>query len=314
MLTFTCCVCVILAWAILLGSLDHRQLQQGLLVCAQDDDWICSGLENTEVTDSNTPHMTSPYLGTGLGVVIAALMSHVSEDPTVLPLIPMCLTFLPFSIFNIYSNYRSSHYVTTPSLNIPRAETVFYSVMKELIFDKEPGQKREKLSLAELVHKLETLVPTPMAVAHKEVFVTAFQSPFKVGIEVEPAIHRFAGRGKRTEALDRAFRQVDLIQKEHYYMMADVKANKVVIWFDKKAKGKDLIQGFYHACATRAIMQQQGSENEVSKEEQWCRAIRQTHEGAIETVPRLTEVMRQMEWDTDSLFLTDGDRNRIQID
>ncbi|KAF9273510.1 hypothetical protein BGZ88_003723 [Linnemannia elongata] len=270
-----------------------------------------------DITGKSGSQTTAAGLvGTGLGVVIAALMSHISEDPTVLPLVPMCLTFLPFSIFNIYSNYRSSHYVTTPSLNIPRAETVFYSVMKELIFDKEPGQKREKLSLAELVHKLEELVPTPMQVAHKEVFVTAYQSPFRVGIEVEPAIHRFAGRGKGTEALDRAFRQVDLIQKEHYYMMADIKANKVVIWFDKKARGKDLVQGFYHACATRAIMQQQqqGSGSGISKEDQWSMAIRQAHEEAIETVPRLTEVMRQKEWDTDSLFLTDGDRNRIQID
>ncbi|KAF8925805.1 hypothetical protein BGZ47_003024 [Haplosporangium gracile] len=268
-----------------------------------------------DITGKSGSQTTAAGLvGTGLGVVIAALMSHVSEDPTVLPLVPMCLTFLPFAIFNIYSNYRSSHYVTTPSLNIPRAETVFYSVMKELVFEKESGQKREKLSLAELVHKLEELVPTPMQVAHKEVFVTAYQSPFRIGIEIEPAIHRFAGRGKETEALDRAFRQVDLIKKEHYYMMADIRTNKVVIWFDKKAKGKDLVQGFYHACATRAIMQQQIGGNEVSKEDQWSKAIQQAHEEAIETVPKLTEVMRQKEWDTDSLFLTDGDRNRIQID
>ncbi|KAG0267294.1 hypothetical protein BGZ95_002884 [Linnemannia exigua] len=283
-----------------------------------------------DITGKSGSQTTAAGLvGTGLGVVIAALMSHISEDPTVLPLVPMCLTFLPFSIFNIYSNYKSSHYVTTPSLNIPRAETVFYSVMKELVFDKEqeqsqssglgPRKKQEKLSLAELVHKLEALVPTPKEVAHKEVFVTAYQSPFKIGMEVEPPIHRFAGRGKGTEALDRAFRQVDLIKKEHYYMMADMSSNRVVIWFDKKAKGKDLIQGFYHACATRAIMQQgkdrsSSSGSGLSKEDEWSKAIQLAHEEAIETVPRLTEVMRQKEWDTDSLFLTDGDRNRIQID
>ncbi|KAG0197903.1 hypothetical protein BGX33_000246 [Mortierella sp. NVP41] len=267
-----------------------------------------------DITGKSGSQTTAAGLvGTGLGVVIAALMSHVSEDPTVLPLVPMCLTFLPFSIFNIYSNYRSSHYVTTPSLNIPRTETVFYSVMKELVFDKEVGQTKEKLSLAELVHKLEELVPTPKDVAHKEVFVTAYQSPFKIGLEVEPAIHRFAGQGKGTEALDRAFRQADLVQKEHYYMMADVASSKVVIWFDKKANGKDLIQGFYHACAARATMQQTLANPDL-KEVEWSRAIRQAHEDAIETVPRLTEVMRQKGWDTDSLFLTDGDRDRIQID
>ncbi|KAK3843901.1 MAG: vitamin B6 photo-protection and homoeostasis-domain-containing protein [Linnemannia gamsii] len=283
-----------------------------------------------DITGKSGSQTTAAGLvGTGLGVVIAALMSHISEDPTVLPLVPMCLTFLPFAIFNIYSNYKSSHYVTTPSLNIPRAETVFYGVMKDLVFDKEqeqsqpsgsgPREKQEKLSVAELVHKLEAIVPTPKEVAHKEVFVTSYRSPFEVGMEVEPAIHRFAGRGKGTEALDRAFRQVDLVKKEHYYMMTDVSSSRVVIWFDKKANGKDLIQGFYHACATRAIMQQgkdnsSGSGCEVSKKDEWSNAIRLAHEEAIEIVPRLTEVMRQKGWDTDSLFLTDGDRNRIQID
>ncbi|KAF9921833.1 hypothetical protein FBU30_008113 [Linnemannia zychae] len=275
--------------------------------------WILRGHSLGDITGKSGSQTTAAGLvGTGLGVVIAAMMNYVSEDPTVLPLIPMCLTFLPFSIFNIYSNYRSSYYVTTSSLNIPRAETVFHSVIKELM---TPTQKGNKLSIADLVHKLEEYVPTPKNVAHNEVFVSAYRSPFTIGIEVEPAIYQYSGHGKVSEALDRAFRQVDFVQKENYYMLPNISANKVVIWFDKKAKGKDIVQGFYHACATRALLQDiKSTVNEGSKEDEWNEAIRMAHGEAIETVPRLTEVMRQKGWDTDSLFITDGDQNRIQIE
>ncbi|KAF9301410.1 hypothetical protein BGZ74_006746 [Mortierella antarctica] len=287
-----------------------------------------------DITGKSGSQTTAAGLvGTGLGVVIAALMSHVSEDPTVLPLIPMCLTFLPFSIFNIYSNYKSSHYVTTPSLNVPRSETVFYSVLKDLVLDgnKDFGGSREKASVDELIQALERLVPIPMSVAHEEVFVTAYRSPFKVGIEIEPVIGRFAGQGEGAEILDRALRQTDFVQDEKYYLMVDDSCSrqglgrahgkgkahchgKVVVWFDKQARGVDLIRGFYHACATRAVLEKQGQGQEQGGEDSWRWAVAAAHAESIETAPRLIEVMSQKGWDTESLFLTDGDRNRIHVE
>ncbi|KFH68059.1 hypothetical protein MVEG_06789 [Podila verticillata NRRL 6337] len=278
-----------------------------------------------DITGKSGSQTTAAGLvGTGLGVVIAALMSHVSEDPTVLPLIPMCLTFLPFSIFNIYSNYKSSHYVTTPSLNVPRTETVFHRVLEGLVLEKNVqggGGETVKQTVAGLIEALERLVPVPMAVAHEEVFVTAYRSPFKVGIEIEPVIGRFAGRGEGAEILDRALRQTDFIREEKYYLMVDDSCSKpghghgkgkahchgkVVVWFDKQARGVDLIRGFYHACATRALLEKQG--------EDWRLAVAAAHAELIETAPRLIEVMNQKGWDTESLFLTDGDRNRIHVE
>ncbi|KAF9949519.1 hypothetical protein BGZ72_008709 [Mortierella alpina] len=280
-----------------------------------------------DITGKSGSQTTAAGLvGTGLGVVIAALMSHVSEDPTVLPLVPMCLTFLPFSIFNIYSNYRSSHYVTTPSLNVPRAETVFYGILKELVLEKE-GYSKENATVAHLVQQLERLVPEPMAVAHNEVFVTGFKSPFTIGLEIEPVISRFSCQGEGAEALDRAFRQVDFAQREPYYIMADEAIRggkgrgrgKLIIWFDKKAKGSDLIQGFYHACAARWLLTKQedwihNPSVAAAEDSPWAKAIGLAHHQAIETVPRLVEVMNQKGWDTDSLFLTDGDLNRVQVE
>ncbi|KAG0024936.1 hypothetical protein BGZ81_007537 [Podila clonocystis] len=286
-----------------------------------------------DITGKSGSQTTAAGLvGTGLGVVIAALMSHVSEDPTVLPLIPMCLTFLPFSIFNIYSNYKSSYYVTTPSLNVPRTETVFYNVLKDLVLEGKKdisGGSKDKHSVAGLIQTLDRLVPTPKSVAHEEVFVTAFRSPFKVGIEIEPVIGRFAGQGEGTEILDKALRQTDFIQDEKYYLMVDDSCSrqgqghahgkgkahckgKVVIWFDKQARGVDLIRGFYHACATRALLEKQGQGQ--GGEDSWRLAVAAAHAESIDTAPRLIEVMSQKGWDTESLFLTDGDRNRIHVE
>ncbi|KAF8937455.1 vitamin B6 photo-protection and homoeostasis-domain-containing protein [Dissophora ornata] len=288
-----------------------------------------------DITGKSGSQTTAAGLvGTGLGVVIAALMSHVSQDPTVLPLVPMCLTFLPFAVFNIYANYRASYYVTTSSLNVPRTEAVFYSVLKELVLEHQ-NYSKEKPSVAHLQQQLERLVSVPMEIAHEEVFVTAYQSPFHVGIDIEPSITRFTGRGDEIEALDRALRQADFLKKERYYIMVDesIKGSrkagpcngKVVIWFDKSAKGSDLIQGFYHACAARTILEHgsklhtsteskmAGAEDTPHEESEWNRAVRMAHKEAIETVPTLVEVMDQKGWDTSSLFLTDGEHNRIQL-
>ncbi|KAF9094890.1 hypothetical protein BGX27_001361 [Mortierella sp. AM989] len=284
-----------------------------------------------DITGKSGSQTTAAGLvGTGLGVVIAALMSFISEDPTALPLVPMCLTFLPFSIFNIYSNYRSSHYVTTPSLNVPRAETVFHHVLKKLAQDMK-GSNKEKPTHAHLQQQLELLVPTPIEVAHAEVFVMPYISPFDIAIDIEPSITRFTGQGEGTEALSLAFKQKEFVQGERYYIMADESViggrgtglcnGKIVIWFDKKARGLDLIRGFYHACAARMILEKSKSdrrkfpgEGESETEIEWRKAINTAHEQTIETVPMLVEVMNKKGWDTTSLFLTDGDRNRVQLE
>lgn len=260
--------------------------------------------------------MYSALVGTGLGVVIAAMMSYFTKDPAALPLIPMCLTFTPFAIFNIYSNYRSSYYVTTSSLNVPRAETVFYNVLKESMTGKD-GSSKEGLPAATLLQQqLERWIPTPKDVAHKEVFVRSYRSPFSIDIDIEPTVSRYTGQGDGPESLDRAFRQQDFVQAERYYIMLDGSKKKgtgiVVLWFDKQATGSDLIQGFFHACATRFAWEQ-ASHSSTAMEKEWSKAVSLAHVQAIETVPRLVEVMDQKGWDTTSLFLTDGDHNRVQL-
>ncbi|KAF9364415.1 hypothetical protein BGX34_001577 [Mortierella sp. NVP85] len=271
-----------------------------------------------DITGKSGSQTTAAGLvGTGLGVVIAAMMTYFTEDPAVLPLIPMCLTFLPFAVFNVYSNYRSSYYVTTSSLNVPRTETVFYSVLKESAFGKDglPAATRQQL---------ERFIPTPKDVAHAEVFVGRYRSPFSVDLDIEPAVSRYTGQGDGPEGLNRALRQLDFVQAERYYIMLDETTtrgtSKVVLWFDKQAKGSDLIQGFFHACAARLALERINSNNNNNRTvmetgycREWSKVISLAHKQALETVPRVVEVMDQQGWDTTSLFLTDGDLDRIQL-
>ncbi|KAG0330480.1 hypothetical protein BGZ99_003051 [Dissophora globulifera] len=293
-----------------------------------------------DITGKSGSQATAAGLvGTGLGVIIAALMSHVSEDPAVLPLVPMCLTFMPFAFLNIYSNYRSSHYVTTSSLNVSRIETVFHNILKEMDLGRSDTSSsssnssrisisnsingsgsgsgsgsdisKEKQLSSQLQERLERLIPTPKHVAHEEVFVGPYHSPFKIGVEIEPIISRYAGQGERAWALGQALRQAHFVRTERYYMMADAtESNKVVIWFDKKAQNSDLVQGFYHACAARKILERRRGDGP----EVWEEAVRAAHEEAIASVATVSEVMSGKGWDMSSLFLTDGDRNRIQLD
>jgi hypothetical protein len=244
------------------------------------------------------------------------MMTYFTEDPAALPLIPMCLTFLPFAVINVYSNYRSSHYVTTSSLNVPRAETVFYSVLKESVIGKEG-------LTAVTQQQLERFIPTPKYVAHAEVFVRRYRSPFSIDLDIEPAVSRYTGQGDGPEGLNRALRQLDFVQAERYYIMLDETTtrgtSKVVLWFDKQATESDLIQGFFHACAARLALERinNNKNNSTAMEtgycREWSKVISLAHKQAIETVPRVVEVMDQQGWDTTSLFLTDGDLDRIQL-
>ncbi|KAF9581911.1 hypothetical protein BGW38_000904, partial [Lunasporangiospora selenospora] len=292
-----------------------------------------------DITGKSGSQTTAAGLvGTGLGVIIAALMNYVSEDPTALPLVPMCLTFLPFSIFNIYSNYRSSQFVTTLSLNVPRAETVFYEALSELSKDRlkskdQPSPAQETTS-SDLESRLARVVPTPDFVAHDEVFVSAFQSPFKVGLEIEPAIGKFVSNerndSQRVRAVEEALKQVNFKQQEQYYILVDQPMGaaterktfdgKVVIWFDRKAKGSDVIQGFYHACSLRLKLEHGPGEQTSSSEKSgtewgaWSGAMTQeSHEEVLAVTPTLVRTMGAKGWDTESLFLTDGDGYRLQI-
>ncbi|KAG0227134.1 hypothetical protein BGW41_003953 [Actinomortierella wolfii] len=252
-------------------------------------------------------------IGTGLGVIIAAIMSRASPDPAVLPLIPMCLTFLPFSIFNIYSNYRSSQFVTTPSFNIPRTETVFYTLLQKLV---ATNTLHAPPAFLYSVDSIEKYILSPEDIAEDEVFVRKYKSPFRVHVDIEPDLATFASE-HGTAVLDRALTQKDLEQppvgrRERYYIAtAGVSTKKptVAIWFDRRAKTSDILRGFYHACTTRLLLE---SEVDISPAERET-VVHRAYEHVRRATPSLMEALVNRGWDTDSHFLTDGDRNHIFV-
>ncbi|KAG0222450.1 hypothetical protein BGW42_006600 [Actinomortierella wolfii] len=252
-------------------------------------------------------------VGTGLGVIIAAIMSRASPDPAVLPLIPMCLTFLPFSIFNIYSNYRSSQFVTTPSFNIPRTETVFYTLLQKLV---ATNALHAPPAFLYSVDSIEKYILSPEDIAEDEVFVRKYKSPFRVHVDIEPDLATFASE-HGTAVLDRALTQKDLEQplvgrRERYYIAtAGVSTKKptVAIWFDRRAKTSDILRGFYHACTTRLLLESEVDASPAERET----VVHRAYEHVRRATPSLMEALVNRGWDTDSHFLTDGDRNHIFV-
>ncbi|KAF9977297.1 hypothetical protein BGZ73_006446 [Actinomortierella ambigua] len=251
-------------------------------------------------------------VGTGLGVIIAAIMSRASPDPAALPLIPMCLTFLPFSIFNIYSNYKSSQFVTTPSFNLPRTETVFYALLNDLM---AANALHAPPTVVYDVQDMEKHILSPEDIAEDEVFVRKYKSAFRVKIDIEPDLTEFA-REHGTAVLDRALAQQGLerpIGREKYYIAIaglSTKQPTVAIWFDRKAKTSDILRGFYHACTARLLLEREVGSQAVSAAERES-TVHRAYEHVRRVMPSLMEALVRRGWDTDSHFLTDGDRHHI---
>ncbi|KAF9168129.1 hypothetical protein DFQ26_001305 [Actinomortierella ambigua] len=258
-------------------------------------------------------------IGTGLGVIIAAIMSRASSDPAVLPLIPMCLTFLPFSIFNIYSNYRSSQFVTTPSFNIPRTETIFYALLRDLM---ATNALHAPPTVVYEVQDLEKHILSPEDIAEDEVFVRKYKSTFRVKVHIEPDLETFA-REYGTAALDRALAQQGLERRngrEKYYMAItglSTKRPTVTIWFDRQAKTADILRGFYHACTTRLMIEREVDEESSNTTglagERETAVVHRAHEHVRRAMPSVMAALVRRGWDTESHFLTDGDQHHIHI-
>ncbi|CAG8465616.1 11092_t:CDS:2 [Paraglomus occultum] len=192
-------------------------------------------------------------IGTGLGVAISAAITSAYANYSLLSpaeqLVPMLIAFAPFSFFNIYASYCSNLYVTTPTLNIPRAELIIHTVLRNLTASKElPNVKGVSL---------DNQIPTPKKISLKESFVGKYISPFDIPLLVEPSIHHYTSpmyAGELRDALD----QTQFVRKEEYFILPHIgiqhskfrKAN-VVLWFTDNASTRDFIKGFYHACVLR---------------------------------------------------------------
>ncbi|KJE95000.1 hypothetical protein CAOG_005530 [Capsaspora owczarzaki ATCC 30864] len=121
--------------------------------------------------------IATSLIGTGLGIAIAPF---VGTDP-----IAVLLAFLPLSIVNMVSNYRSNTIVHMRTLNVQRAERLFMHFLLH---------NRAALIDAAAADKMAFSTPmqyqllTPSQVSGAESFVWHYRTIFDVPVCVEPPI------------------------------------------------------------------------------------------------------------------------------
>ncbi|CAG8787961.1 616_t:CDS:1, partial [Acaulospora morrowiae] len=154
--------------------------------------------------------------------------------------------------------YRSSFFVTTSTLNVPRAEMIIHGILDEC---EEPSG---------LIPNKETIknhVPTPRNVSLREAFIRRYCSPFKIPLIVEPALHNYTTMNYEND-LYLALKHKGFLHPEEYFILhapnnndfkkpqvSGSKRSHLSIWFSQNAKSEDIIKGFYHACAIRRALE-----------------------------------------------------------
>ncbi|CAG8568873.1 23511_t:CDS:2, partial [Dentiscutata erythropus] len=201
-----------------------------------------------DITGKSGSQSTAAGLfGTALGVIISASITTYNTSQSIAPIIAC---FIPFSIFNIYSSYWSNLYVTTNTLNVPRTEMILYDMLKQ-------PDERSNTSLPNK-NVIKDFIPTPQTISSQEIFVGFYRSSFDVPLVIEPALHRYTSQEYASNLLTSLTHKGFIHSEEYYILHAPNRSSgnrqHVVLWFSQNAKSKDIIKGFYHACAIRYLL------------------------------------------------------------
>ncbi|KAK9768492.1 hypothetical protein K7432_000831 [Basidiobolus ranarum] len=234
-----------------------------------------------DITGKSGSQSTAAGLaGTGLGIAISALIGSSFTN--------VFAVFIPLSILSIYANYRSNLVVTTPSLNLQRAEILFENFLRK----SQDG--------------VEAL--TPAEVAHEETFVKMYRSVFRVPMILEPKLHRCM-RKLKTEDVAQALSSNNLNYPEKYYTLIHRTADspQVYLWYDSKAKSADIMKGLLHACLIRKELESIPV-NQLNSSKS-TELIRNTHIQVDQGFTQLHHALLQKGWDLENVFVSSGDRH-----
>ncbi|EXX78690.1 hypothetical protein GLOIN_2v1773156 [Rhizophagus irregularis DAOM 181602=DAOM 197198] len=275
---------------------------------------------------------------TALGVVISGTITKYNPDITaatsaVQPIIPIFLAFGPFSFFNIYGNYRSSLYVTTSTLNVPRAEMILYGLLNQL---------DGATTLSKIKCDIRDLISSPKKVSSEEIFVGRYHSPFEIPLEIEPALHHYTSK-KHVHDLHAALKQKGLLHSEEYFLLhvpyhhlfgnlrkmkRPIQQNShrhkhhtqlpgsrqhLSLWFSQNANTRDMIKGFCHACAIRHALEYVDPATSEDKD-QVLDIIRDTHILVENSFESLISALESKEWETEHVFFTERDDGRLFVE
>ncbi|CAG8553959.1 34577_t:CDS:2 [Gigaspora margarita] len=256
---------------------------------------------------SGSQSTAAGLLGTALGVIISASITTYNTSQSIVPIIAC---FIPFSIFNIYSSYRSNLYVTTNTLNVPRAEMILYDILK---------QPDERLNIS-LPNKniIKDFIPTPKNISSREIFISFYRSSFDVPLVIEPVLHHYTSQEYASNLLTSLTHKGFIHSEEYYIFHAPNRrsGNKqhVALWFSQNAKPKDMIKGFYHACAIRYLLKGHdffGSDKDY--EDFILNIIKNSHEWVEDSFEDFLKVLIKKNWEIEHTFLTDKNNHRLSI-
>ncbi|KAG9300399.1 hypothetical protein G9A89_010023 [Geosiphon pyriformis] len=271
-------------------------------------------------------------IGTGIGILLSAAITALST-PTIcatgieiagspsLSVLYIFTAFVPFSILNIYANYQSNLYVTSSTLNVPRAEMILYD-----IFSKTP---KNELFNPE-IKSISSLIPTPRNISSRETFVRPYHSLFKIPIVIEPSLHHYHSP-TYNKNLFWALEQKGFCHNEEYFILyvpkhhnlgrkkiswgsikLPISQQHVALWFSQKAQPKDLIKGFAHACIVRYKLEvdlKMPSESDCV-----LKIINSTHPWVDELTEGLFTDLVRKNWDIEYLYLAEKEDGRLYVE
>ncbi|CAG8471382.1 9967_t:CDS:2 [Racocetra fulgida] len=207
--------------------------------------------------------------------------------------------------------YRSNLYVTTNTLNVPRAEMILYGILRQ--FD-----ERANISLPDK-GVIKNLIPTPKNISSREIFVGYYHSLFNIPLVIEPALHHYTSQ-EYTNNLLTSLTHKGFIHSEEYFILHAPNrslGNKqhVVLWFSQNAKSKDMIKGFYHACVIRYLLEGYDLfKLDKDYNDFIFNIMKISHEWVEDSFEVFLKVLVKKNWEIEHTFLTDKNDHRISID
>ncbi|KAJ2760517.1 hypothetical protein IWQ56_005469 [Coemansia nantahalensis] len=225
-------------------------------------------------------------VGTALGVAIGGAV-----DASVATLL---VAFVPLSAASLWGNYRSLLYAATPTLNVERTCRMLQPALAV-----RGGRLRlepERIQTPRQVSAVERFMRQTRHVASEG------RLP---GIAVAPSLRRtVAGAAAALDMARTAFGPRGCAQGERYYLgflppptaaAAAAGPGRLHLWFDAQATGADMLLGFYHAMACRALL---GCNGAAAADAQ-----AQSYLFAKQTFAALHQTVVDCGWETDTLYL-----------
>ncbi|CAG8453755.1 13738_t:CDS:2 [Acaulospora colombiana] len=163
-------------------------------------------------------------------------------------------------------------------------------------------------------------VPTPQNVSSREVFIRRYRSPFKIPLVIGPALRNYTS-ADHDDDLRSALKHRGFLHPEEYFILHAPNRHRiqssrlphVSIWFSQNAKSKDVIKGFYHACAIRHALEHVDpvSSNDGDHVSD---IIKRTHEWIDSSFDTLMDALEENQWDIEYLFLIDNEESKLIVE